>query len=179
MRIASLRSALIQVAGLVLLLVLAACAVVVEEPGPRPGPGPIICTGDYAPVCAQRGDARRTFSNACQADSANWRIVHAGQCRIAPPPQRFCTREYRPVCAQRGDQRRTFPNACEADRANWRVQHSGECRTSRPPPPPRDEAFCTREYAPVCARRGSSLRTFPNACEARASDFRIVRGGPC
>lgn len=177
MRVANLCSVFGPIAAFAALLAVAACTVVVDDPGPRPGTRPSVCTREFAPVCARRGDARRTFSNACQADSANWRIVHSGECRAAPPPERFCTREYRPVCASRGDQRRTFSNACEADRANWRVQHSGECRTSRPPP--RDEAFCTREYAPVCARRGSSLRTFPNACEARAADFRVVRGGRC
>ncbi|MGB5802224.1 MAG: peptidase, partial [Mesorhizobium sp.] len=36
-----------------------------------------------------------------------------------------------------------------------------------------------REYRPVCARRGNSIRTFSNACEARAADYRIVGNGRC
>ena len=42
-----------------------------------------------------------------------------------------------------------------------------------------EQTFCTREYAPVCARRHGQMRTFPNACEARAADYRIVGDGPC
>jgi hypothetical protein len=175
MHVAKLRS-LFGLAA-ILLLGIVGCTVVVDEPRPGPRPGG-ICTREYDPVCARRGDQQRTFSNACLADGADWRVVHRGECRRQEPPrERACTREYAPVCARRGDQRRTFPNGCEADRADWRVVHSGECRSSERPP--REERFCTREYAPVCARRGDQRRTFPNACEARSAEFRIVRDGPC
>ncbi|TIX36607.1 MAG: hypothetical protein E5V40_24470 [Mesorhizobium sp.] len=49
----------------------------------------------------------------------------------------------------------------------------------RPRPPRPEPQFCTREYEPVCARRGGQLRTFPNGCEARAADYRIIGDGPC
>jgi hypothetical protein len=39
--------------------------------------------------------------------------------------------------------------------------------------------FCTREYDPVCARRGGDLRTFANGCLADRAGFRIVRRGEC
>jgi hypothetical protein len=39
--------------------------------------------------------------------------------------------------------------------------------------------FCTREYAPVCARSGSDRRTFPNECEADRAGYRIIRDGEC
>lgn len=130
-------------------VVLSACTV--EGPGPYPGPGP-----------------------------------------MPEPGPRFCTREYQPVCAQRGNDRATFPNACEADRAGFRVTSSGECRrgdgqwggggpgewTQWPPRP--GPTACTREYRPVCATRRGNTRSFGNACEARAADYRIVdQNGPC
>lgn len=50
----------------------------------------------------------------------------------------------------------------------------------RPPPPRPDRpSICTREYAPVCGRQGRDMRTFGNACEARAADYRIVSQGEC
>ena len=39
--------------------------------------------------------------------------------------------------------------------------------------------FCTREYAPVCARRGGERRTFANACLADRAGWRITRDGEC
>ncbi|SPL65951.1 hypothetical protein OHAE_1818 [Ochrobactrum soli] len=38
---------------------------------------------------------------------------------------------------------------------------------------------CTREYAPVCARRGSERRSFSNRCEAERAGFRVTGGGRC
>lgn len=96
----------------------------------------------------------------------------------------FCTREYDPVCARRGGDRQTFSNGCLADAAGYRVIRDGECRSERgggfdEPREPRDQQYCTREYRPVCGLRRGDTRTFPNACEARAADYRIVDDGPC
>ena len=120
--------------ALVGLVVLSACTVVEEPgpwPGPGPGPGPGICTREYEPVCARRHDEQRTFSNACLADRARYRVIHRGECRRGGggggDEPRFCTREYRPVCARRDGRLRTFGNACEADAAGWRVVGNGEC----------------------------------------------------
>ena len=101
-----------------------------------------------------------------------------------PPPPRpggpaVCTQEYAPVCAERRGERQTFSNACMARASNHRIVHDGACRRGGPggrEPAPR---ACTREYAPVCARRGRDVRTFGNACEARAADYRIVGQGRC
>lgn len=94
-----------------------------------------------------------------------------------PGPQ-FCTRQYEPVCARRGGDRQTFANACLADRAGYRIVRDGPCRDGGGGGGG-EQTFCTREYAPVCARRHGEVRTFPNACEARAADYRIVGDGPC
>lgn len=39
-----------------------------------------FCTREYRPVCGQRGGTLRTFPNACEADSAGFRVVDQGQC---------------------------------------------------------------------------------------------------
>lgn len=110
---------------------LTGCTVVVEEEGPRPPrPDPRVCTQQYDPVCAQRGDRRRTFGNACTARAEGWRPIHPGQCQAGgPPPERpqACTMEYRPVCAARNGRLRTFGNACQANAEGWRIVRSGEC----------------------------------------------------
>lgn len=49
----------------------------------------------------------------------------------------------------------------------------------RPRPPRPEPQFCTREYEPVCARRGGDRQTFANACLAEREGYRIVRDGPC
>ena len=126
---------------------------VVEGPPPRPGPGPgypppgdRFCTREYAPVCAVRGGDRETFSNACEARNAGYRVIRDGQCRRGPggpggpgpgypppgpppgPGGMACTMQYDPVCARRGPNVRTFGNACEAGRSGYQVMSRGECR---------------------------------------------------
>ena len=48
-----------------------------------------------------------------------------------------------------------------------------------PRPPRPGPQFCTREYDPVCARRGGDRQTFANSCMAEAAGYRIIRGGEC
>ena len=48
----------------------------------------------------------------------------------------------------------------------------------RPLPPERPQ-FCSRQYDPVCATRGGDRQTFPNACQAEESGYRILRDGEC
>ncbi|RAZ89581.1 peptidase [Mesorhizobium hawassense] len=94
-----------------------------------------------------------------------------------PNPQ-LCTMQYQPVCARRDGDRQTFANACLAEREGYRIVRDGPCRAGGGGGGG-EQTFCTREYAPVCARRHGQERTFPNACEARAADYRIVGDGPC
>lgn len=101
---------------------------------------------------------------------------------IFPPPGPgpvVCPQIYAPVCAERGGNFETFPNQCTANAEGFRVVHDGECRRGPSPFPPSRPQFCTREYDPVCARRGPIVRTFGNACSARAEGFQIIHGGQC
>ncbi|MBS3650893.1 hypothetical protein KEU06_19970 [Pseudaminobacter sp. 19-2017] len=41
------------------------------------------------------------------------------------------------------------------------------------------ESYCTREYDPVCGRRGGESRTFANACLADRAGYRIAHPGQC
>ncbi len=51
----------------------------------------------------------------------------------------------------------------------------------RPPmrPGPSQPQICPMNYAPVCATRGSSRKTFGNSCQARAEGYRIIANGQC
>ncbi len=49
----------------------------------------------------------------------------------------------------------------------------------RPLPPRPGPVMCTQEYDPVCARDGGDVRTFGNACSARAEGYRIISRGEC
>ncbi|TPN13788.1 peptidase [Mesorhizobium sp. B2-1-3] len=49
----------------------------------------------------------------------------------------------------------------------------------RPRPPRPGPQFCTKQYEPVCARRGGDRQTFANACLADRAGYRIVRDSPC
>ncbi len=143
---------------------LAAC-VVEESPGtmpirPLPPERPQFCSRNFDPVCAVRGGEPQTFSNACRAEAAGFRIVRGGECRNdagpgwgagpAPGGPRFCTRQYDPVCARQGGRIRTFGNDCEARNAGFRIVYHGECRGgsdgpgwSDGGPAPDGPRFCT------------------------------------
>ena len=47
------------------------------------------------------------------------------------------------------------------------------------PPYGPQSGYCTREYAPVCARRGGDRQTFNNGCLAEEAGYRILRSGEC
>lgn len=98
--------------------------------------------------------------------------------RPLPPGPGYCTKEYAPVCARRGRDRQSFANGCLAEREGYRIVRDGLCRGEFNREN-EGRRFCTREYAPVCASRRGTLRTFANACEARAAHWRIVGGGAC
>ena len=100
-----------------------------------------------------------------------------------PRPGGMCPKIYMPVCAERYGERQTFSNDCVAQSRGFRVLYAGECRRAprppRPDPLPGDGTVCPMIHAPVCARQGGVIRTFPNSCVAEASGFRVVDNGPC
>jgi len=142
-------------------IIAASCTVSVEEDGPRyPRPDrpdrPQFCTREYAPVCGIRGSDRRTFGNACEARSRDYRIVGSSECR---------SQDNRPGGGWAGGPDRPGrPN-----------------RPDRPDRPggPDEPRMCTQQYAPVCARRGNSVQSFGNACEAGNAGFRVIGEGRC
>jgi hypothetical protein len=48
-------------------------------------PRPTVCTEQYAPVCGQIGNARKTYSNVCFAHVVGAKIVADGQCTAGSP----------------------------------------------------------------------------------------------
>jgi hypothetical protein len=52
-------------------------------------------------------------------------------------------------------------------------------KPGRPDYDPPPISYCTREYSPVCARRGDDYRTFGNSCEARSAGYRIIEPNAC
>jgi hypothetical protein len=176
---------------------LSACQVDVVEDRPRPVPSPDsgggnYCTREYQPVCARRGSRYRTFDNSCVAEDAGFRIVSAGECGGGNDGgggggvaiDRACPKTLDPVCAKRGGDVRTFANDCRADEAGFRVIYAGECNGgggggASEPGDGGPQQYCTKEYVPVCARRGSRFQTFPNQCEAENAGFRVVSDGTC
>ncbi len=56
--------------------------VLVAKPAKSP---PTVCTEQYAPVCGQMGNVRKTYSNVCFARAAGAKIVADGQCTTGSP----------------------------------------------------------------------------------------------
>ncbi|RCS25898.1 protease inhibitor [Phyllobacterium salinisoli] len=138
--------------GALAALLLAGCVAVEDGGGSAPGMQPggqQMCPMIYAPVCGERGRTRQTFGNACQAGAEGFRVVGRGECGGRP------------------------------NGGSWNGGGGpGPVRPPRPGRPERPE-FCTKEYAPVCGRRGRSIQTFPNSCEAERGGYRVIDRGPC
>ena len=131
------------------------------------------------------GFSAALFLRNCAA--ALFGLVVLSSCTVAvdesgPGPgsgSQYCTREYNPVCARRGGERRTFSNGCLADRAGYNVIRRGECSSDGGGGGNDQPRVCTREYNPVCARRGGERRTFSNGCVAEQAGYDVVRQGEC
>ncbi len=96
------------------------------------------CPRDYEPVCARRGNDRRSFANNCRADAAGYRVISDGECGSGGGDyggggggdvaiEKVCPKTLDPVCARRGNDQRTFANDCRAEQAGFRVTYPGEC----------------------------------------------------
>ena len=154
----------LRIAGLAVATIgLWSCTVQVDEPRPRPPyPGPPICTREYSPVCGERYGDRQTFANSCLARADGYRIVYRGECRRDRPDRPHWPRPGKP------DDRPNWP-ARPPERPG-RPGSSGDSGTTQ---------FCTKQYQPVCARRGGDYRTFGNSCEAEAAGWRVTSSGRC
>jgi hypothetical protein len=151
-------------------------------PPPDDGGGGGYCTREYLPVCAQRGSRQRTFGNACEAREEGFRILYNGECRAGGGGGGgFCTREYDPVCGKRGSRYQTFANSCEAEQSGFAVISDGECRGGGGGGGGgvAIDRACPKTLDPVCARRGSDVRTFANDCRADEAGFQIMYSGEC
>lgn len=114
-----------------------------------------ICTKQYAPVCAISGNVAKTYGNACMAGCAKAKICAKGACQPCPV---YRLAKPRPGCTYIW----TWQGCCRKPRL---VCKSG--------------CFCTKIYKPVCARKGSSIKTYGNACEARCARASVCAQGPC
>ena len=76
------------------------------------------CPSFYVPVC---GADDRTYGNACIAERASVRIMHAGLCEAQG---QNCPRIYQPVCGLDGV---TYENDCQLENAGQTLAYAGEC----------------------------------------------------
>jgi hypothetical protein len=76
------------------------------------------CPKVFVPVCA---DDDKTYGNACLAERAGARILHAGLCESQG---KNCPQVYRPVCGLDGI---TYENECQLGNAGETMAYAGAC----------------------------------------------------
>ena len=106
-------------------------ALAVLAPAP-PAAAAGFCTTLWAPVCALKDGAEKTYSNAGCAKADDATVTRQGRCqdRPAPPPSSrsvFCTDEYAPVCGVKNGVARTYSNKCRAFADGATVAGVGKC----------------------------------------------------
>ncbi len=98
---------------------------------PAPGLAAGFCTAQWAPVCAVKDGAQKTYSNVGCAEADGAEVVGEGQCAEgAPKPTPtpvFCTENYDPVCGSKDGAAKTYSNACFAKADGATVTAAGEC----------------------------------------------------
>jgi len=111
--------------------VVAFAALAAAALAPTPGSAQGACTTLWAPVCALKDDARKTYSNAGCAKADGAKLVAEGPCPDPTPaptkPPIFCAEVYNPVCAIKDNAIRTYSNACFAKADGARIISEGEC----------------------------------------------------
>lgn len=145
----------------------------------RPQP-PQMCTMEYMPVCAVRGNRQKTFANRCTAQADGYQVIRQGQCNSQNGNQ---NKPQRPPHSQRPDR----PNhGGNWNNDSWGSGSSVPSRPSNRPDmnrpdnrPTTSTKACTRDYRPVCATRGRESRTFSNSCMAENEGFRPMHNGQC
>ena len=72
-------------------------------------------------MCRCVGADDLTYGNACLAERAGERIMHAGLCEAQG---RNCPRTYQPVCGLNGV---TYDNDCQLENAGETLAYAGAC----------------------------------------------------
>ena len=106
-------------------------ALVAASFAPAAGSAAGFCTAQWAPVCALKDGAQKTYSNAGCAKADGAEVVREGQCaEPTPKPTKtpiFCTENYDPVCGSKDGVAKTYSNACFAKADDANVVAAGEC----------------------------------------------------
>jgi hypothetical protein len=106
-------------------------ALVAASLAPAAGSAAGFCTAQWAPVCALKDGAEKTYSNTGCAEADGAEVVREGQCgEAAPKPTPtpiFCTENYDPVCGSKEGAAKTYSNACFAKADGAKVVADGEC----------------------------------------------------
>jgi hypothetical protein len=90
-----------------------------------------LCSMLYAPVCALKDGAPKTYTNAGCAKVDGATEVKPGPCEDEPPSQAtYCPTNYDPVCALNDGNEQTYPNACRALADKAHITHKGKCGTN-------------------------------------------------
>jgi hypothetical protein len=110
---------------------LAFAALAAASFAPAAGYAEGFCTAQWAPVCALKDGAQKTYSNAGCAKADGAKVVREGQCGDpTPKPTKtpiFCIETYIPVCAVRDGVQKTYSNGCFARADDAKVVADGEC----------------------------------------------------
>jgi hypothetical protein len=98
---------------------------------PKPGAASGFCTAEWAPVCALKDGAEKTYSNLGCAKVDNAEVAHDGPCGDpTPTPTKtpiFCAENYDPVCGSKDGVQKTYANACFAKADDATVAANGPC----------------------------------------------------
>ena len=89
------------------------------------------CTTQWAPVCALKDGAEKTYSNLGCAKADDAETVREGQCGDPTPnPTKtpiFCAEVYQPVCAVKDGATKTYSSDCFAKADDAKIVADGEC----------------------------------------------------
>ncbi|QKV17123.1 Kazal-type serine protease inhibitor domain-containing protein [Oricola thermophila] len=115
-----------RIAALGIALAMAPALAACERTISPPPANSAFCPEVYQPVCARTPSGRRTFPNACTAETEGFRAYAPGECQPGGS-ERICPMILAPVCAERAGQLATYPNDCTAASQGARVVRQGPC----------------------------------------------------